>query len=141
MKALKTAKYFFYSTILALVVGSFTSCSKDDKDDDDGDAGGVTSGWVESGNTLKYTSEMGVNPYKCTAEWTLTFNGELCTQSRMKATYSSAAIAQQVYNSIDEEDKDKASISGKVITFNYDDDHAGLSKTMLKQIIESMASM
>lgn len=136
MKALKN---FFCLFILTIGLISFVSCSKD-KDDDNGNGGGnngteLPVGWTEDGNRLIYKAIQGAGVYELVYVWTMTFESDLCVSARLEITFPDAAMAQAVYNELEPEVKELSSISGKVITMNFDEEYRGLSKQEIKDAI------
>ena len=134
---MKTLKYIFCSLIFVSSVAFATSCKDDGGGNGNGNGGNIQTGWTENGNTLIYTTVSGTGISEIVAVWTLTFEEDLCVKARLEVTFSSANIAVAAYNELDDEEKDIATLSGKKIMFNFDDDYAGLSKELIKAAIES----
>lgn len=144
MKIMKTMKRLFCMLLLAAAATAFIACS--DKEDDNPinpNSGELVYGqWVERGNQLIY-SESYDQGYGMgyTMTWTLTFDSsEICIASECTYTFASADLAQIVYESYADEEVN-ARISGRVVTFDFTEYHAGLTKAEAMAMVESMGGL
>lgn len=119
------------------VVG-LSSCSDKDEGPVKPGEGIVDSGWREEGNKLiwetTYDYGYGVS---YSAEWSLTFDGDSCTDSKCACTFASSELATAFYQSWEDSDY-SATKSGNTVTVDYTSLHRGMSKTQLKAAIEAM---
>ncbi len=141
---MKTMKRLFCMLLLAATATAFIACS--DKEDDNPinpNNGELVYGqWVERGNQLIYSESYdqgyGVG-YIMT--WTLTFDSsEICVASECAYTFDSADLAQIVYESFDDDEMD-VRIAGRVITIDFTEYHAGMTKAEAMAMVESMGGL
>ncbi len=137
---MKNFKYIF-GVLFAMVfsIGIFTSCDKEDNIGGPGSGGEIIDGnWTEKGNQLIYRESYDPG-YGLGYEivWTLTFEGDSCIRSICEYKCQSQDMARTIYNSYDGDNDPTISISGSTITFDFTEDHYGLSKDVLKELIDN----
>ncbi len=127
------------SLFLAVMSVGFTACSSDDDDNGIENPDDILQNgkWVEEGNTITYTTNVG-SLY--TMKWVLTFDAnDICTKSVCESTFANSAMANEYFN----EQKDEGhpiNVSGNKVTEDFTQEHKGLSKSVLKAAIEAMSS-
>ncbi len=131
---MKRVKQFIYTLFVCFLSVGFCACDKNENDEPGGEIlnpGSDTIGqWVENGNQLIYTEDYGY--YK--AQWTLTFNGDICVKSECAYTFPTVEMAEAFFTAWDDLEC-PARRSGKTVTVDYTALHAGLSKEALKTVI------
>lgn len=135
MKALKFLSFLFALTMSM----AFVSCDQSNEPGNGEVIGGdyETGVWYEDGNKLIYIIEYDFIVYKYTAQWTLTFDGDICVKSECANKFSDATFAEIFYEECLAAGE-KATKSGNTVTIDWTEVHAGLSKEELKQAIAYM---
>lgn len=119
------------------------SCGGDDDELTDLEGQEIVEGrWTEEGNQLIYkiSYDYGYG-MSYNAVWTLTFEGDTCTNSQCACTFSSSQMADIFYASWGEKEEYPAVKSGKTVTVNWTTAHKGLSKTEVKNAIGAMEGL
>ena len=141
---MKTMKRFFCMLLLAAATTAFIACS--DKEETmmnpDGTVDVVYGQWVERGNQLIY-SESYDQGYGTgyTMTWTLTFENDICVASECSYIFSSADLAQIVYESYIADGEGNVRRSGNTVIFDFTEHHAGLTKAEAMEMVESMGGL
>ncbi len=118
------------ATVLA--VSSVSSCNLLGSLDDMG----VKAEWKDEGDKLIYEATLNYLLGKYTQVLTFEFTGEACTGATGEFIFGTAAMAQEFYDELSEEEKAKASRSGKKVTIDLSESYSELTKTELKARIE-----
>ncbi len=122
------------------------SCSEKDESpfppiENPDNIGAIEVGWVEEGNTVKFTVSQSYGYLSYVVTYTCTFNSNGgCTMAIARYEFSSVEIADMFYESYRQEYED-VSKSGKVVTIDETEDFEGLTKEQLRGIYESMANL
>ncbi len=105
---------------------------------DDTEYGDIETGWTEKGNKLIYKISLDYILGKYTQVMTFEFSGETCIKATIEYIWSSDLLAQSFYESLDEDERAKAKLSGKTITMDATDDFKGMSKSEIKEAIDAI---
>jgi hypothetical protein len=138
---MKTIKQILLAALFAL--GSFTlgagltSCGEGNGliDDPIDGPGQLEQGWNESGNTMTYSAEYSFGGVSSSFVYTFTFSGDECTKATYAFTYVTEDAAREAWDLMWDEDKARASISGRTITEDVTDDWAGYTRAELRELI------
>ncbi len=118
------------ATVLAM--SSVSSCNLLGNLDDMG----VKAEWKEEGNKMIYEATVNYLLGTYTQVLTFVFTDDVCTQATGEFIFQTAQMAQEFYNELTEEEKEKASIQGKKVTIDLTESYSSLTKTELKTRIE-----
>ncbi len=126
---------------LATATTVFVACGDDDDGSGKTNSGqNITGRWTEQGNKLIYSQSYdqggGVS---YTMTWTLTFNNNVCVDSRCVYNMSTNSLAQAIYQAYANDPT--VTISGNTVTFDFTSEHAGLTKNEAMALVEQMGGL
>ncbi|MDR2912558.1 MAG: hypothetical protein LBV38_04560 [Alistipes sp.] len=135
---MKTLKNLLLTMATLALTLSLPACGeKNGLYDGDGDdiPGQLEQGWNESGNTMTYSAEYSFGGVSSSFIYTFTFSGDECTKATYAFTYPTEEQARADWDNMWEEDKAKATISGRTITEDVTEEWQGYSRAELRTLI------
>ncbi len=100
---------------------------------------GVEAKWTEEGNKLIYEVSVNYLVVKYKQVLTFEFDGEKCIKATGEFIFDSAKLAKEFYDSLEltDEEKQTKRLDGKKIIIDQTEDYLDMTKTELKEAIES----
>ncbi len=137
----RIAKIIFIALATTFAFTATTSCDGLGNlinNDGEPEYGELESGWTEQGNKLIYKISLNYVLGTYTQVMTFEFAGDKCAKATTEYVWSSEILAKSFYDSLDEEEKAKAKLSGKTISIDMTEDFKDMSKDEIKEAINAI---